>query len=169
MDALYRGKLGEWACFSLGSNLGKRMEMLERAMDGLEEALGNPGRRSPIYESAPLGFESEHAFLNCCMAIPTLLDPVQIFRQTRELEDALGRKRSGKGYGDRSIDIDFLLFGEHLVESPELQLPHPRMHLRRFVLQPLADIDPALRHPRLGSRVGDLLERCPDRSGLKVL
>lgn len=136
----------------LGSNQGRRKENLETAIHALTVRLGTCVRRSAFYETEPWGFSSEMYFLNAAIALLVQKSPHQILAITQQIERALGRtQKSVEGqYHDRPIDIDLLAYDDRVMNTPELTLPHPLMHRRAFVLQPLCEIAPQWRHPLLG-------------------
>ena len=141
---------------SLGSNVGNREENLQRAIDLLDGPRLRPARCSPVYETEPQDLPDQPWFLNLVLEALTDWFPVQLLSQTAGVERQLGRERR-QAKGPRNIDIDILLYGRFLIRTPELEIPHPRLHLRRFVLQPLADLAPDLRHPGLRQPVRQLL------------
>lgn len=145
---------------ALGSNLGNRAQNLQTAIRALEERVGKVLKCSPFYETSPVGFESSHAFLNAAVVIETNLDEWHVLRVTQEIERALGRtQKSINGqHFDRVIDIDLLVYDDLCVATPELTLPHPRLHLRRFVLEPLCAIAPQAIHPILKINFQTLLD-----------
>ena len=136
---------------SLGSNLGDREANLRAAMDRL-----NPRRVSLIYETEPVDHIAQPFFLNLVVEAETGLMPMQLLAQTQRIERELGRKRT-IAKGPRTIDIDILFYGESVIAGKRLQVPHPRLHERRFVLQPLADLAPDLRHPVMHRTVREML------------
>lgn len=148
--------------FSLGSNVGDRLATLEQVCDLLCEHFGDL-RLSQLYETEPVGCPpGSPAYLNACVAVQTDLPAREILSITQAIEQQLGRKRSGV-YGEpRTCDIDIICCGEETSDTPELTLPHPRAHLRAFVLQPLSDIDPLLVLPGRQQTVADLLRNLPD-------
>ena len=155
------------AYLSLGSNLGNRVNQLEDAIQLIAEQIGPPVSVSGIYESESWGFSSDHRFCNCCISLPTALEPLSVLEAILNIEKGMGRKRASPsgaqgGYTDRPIDIDLLLFGDDRFDHPRLTLPHPAMDNRRFVLVPLTEIAPRLVHPVLGISVSRMLELCND-------
>ena len=149
--------------FSLGSNVGDRAANIARAMEALASAGVNITRQSSLYQTEPVDFRTQSWFLNCCLEAETALMPRQLLRVVREIEHTLGRRRM-VARGPRTIDIDILLYGSSRVRMRDLELPHPRMAERRFVLVPLNEIAPALRHPTLKNTVAGLLADLRDRS-----
>lgn len=143
---------------SLGSNQGRREEHLQRAIDRLHEARVFVRRCSAVYETEPQDLPHQPWFLNLVVEAATDLFPIQLLAKTAAIERALGRERR-VAKGPRTIDIDILLFGRFAIDTPQLVVPHPRLHLRRFVLQPLVELAPELRHPLLGSSMRELLEK----------
>lgn len=140
------------AYISIGSNIGDRRAYIERAVTAVSMLAEGEVRLSSVIETAPWGYESAGAYLNMCMAFPTSLLPLPLLRRLlliqNEIDPAAHRKPDGT-YADRRMDIDLIALGDTVVGSPELTLPHPRMHLRDFVLRPLAEIAPAWVHPLL--------------------
>jgi 2-amino-4-hydroxy-6-hydroxymethyldihydropteridine diphosphokinase len=150
------------AVFLLGSNLGDRLEILNRAIDLLREEIGELRKISSVYETAAWGKTDQDAFLNQVLELETEFLPDRILHATQEIEKKLGRVRQEK-WGPRIIDIDILFHANHIQENPELTIPHPQLHLRRFTLLPLAEILPDLQHPTLHKSIAELLEECPDQ------
>ena len=147
------------AILSLGSNLGNRAENLSRATQLLTERVGTLVVCSAVYEFEPWGFCSENAFVNCVLVIETDLTPQALLAETQAIERLMGRtEKSHAGqYHDRIIDIDLIDCDGQTLQSPDLTLPHPLMHLRPFVLQPLAEILPNWRHPIFRKTAKELL------------
>ena len=152
---------------SLGSNLGDRAAYLLLGMRGMMDA-GLPVKRlSNVYESEPVGTFAQPYFLNMVAEVDghNLPEPEPMMARLLRIEYVLGRKRE-TAKGPRVIDLDLLMYGDRVNNSELLVLPHPRLHLRRFVLQPLAELAPDFIHPRLGETIGKLLEKLDDQSAV---
>ena len=148
---------------SLGSNVGDREANLRVAIGELPHAGMAVTRVSSFYETEPVDLREQPWFLNCAAEVETHFDAIMLLRALREIEAKMGsRKLMAKG--PRLIDMDILLYGSETIDTPDLQVPHPRMHLRRFVLVPLAEIAPELVHPVLKKSATRLLVETPDRS-----
>lgn len=152
---------------SLGSNLDDRAVNLRVAIERLG-ALGKVVKVSSLYETEPVEFTQQPWFLNCAVELDTEKMPKQLLAGILELERQMGRKRTQKK-GPRTIDIDILLFGNSIVDTQGLTVPHPAMHERRFVLEPLAEIAPDLRHPVFKQTVLDLLHALPSGQAVRRL
>lgn len=152
---------------SLGSNLGERENKLTRAMEELEKRKVKILHRSSIYETEPVEIREQAWFLNCAIEVETDLPPQEFMNALLEIELLLGRRREAK-YGPRTIDLDILLQGDTIVNTPQLTIPHPKMAERRFVLVALAEIAPRAMHPVLHRSIAELLADCPDRSEVRT-
>jgi 2-amino-4-hydroxy-6-hydroxymethyldihydropteridine diphosphokinase len=148
---------------SLGSNLGDREANLEQAIVELGK-LGTLLKRSAFYETEPMEIADQPWFLNMAVELETELMPKQFIAAVLDIERGMGRKRTKKK-GPRTIDIDVLLFGRSIVEMQGLTVPHPAMHQRRFVLEPMAEIAPEVRHPVFKKTMRELRDALPPGSG----
>jgi len=118
--------------------------------------------RSPFYETAPVDYLDQDWFLNAAAKIHTELAPIDLLVKMQAVQAAAGRKRGGIRFGPRLLDLDLILYESQVMRTPELTIPHERMHKRRFVLQPICDIDPMVLHPVLGQTVQTLLNQLPE-------
>jgi 2-amino-4-hydroxy-6-hydroxymethyldihydropteridine diphosphokinase len=154
--------------FSLGSNMSDRASNIARAIKALASHGVRVIRRSSLYETEPVEVTDQGLFLNCVVQAETEYSPVQLMNALLEIERALGRERRVPK-GPRVIDIDILLFGSTVFRTPDVEIPHPRMAERRFVLVPFAEIAPDARHPVLEKTIGQLLADTKDRGGVRQL
>jgi 2-amino-4-hydroxy-6-hydroxymethyldihydropteridine diphosphokinase len=148
----------------LGSNLGDRAANLAAAIEKLR-ALGEVTAVSDFYETEPIEVADQPWFLNAALALETELMPRQLMRRILAVEQSMGRKRM-QPKGPRLIDIDVLLFGNSIIATPQLTVPHPGMHERRFVLEPLAAIAPDARHPTFKRTIKELRDALPKDAGV---
>ncbi len=158
----------EIVLLSLGSNVGDREKNLRAAIAALPELGLKIKQVSSIYETEPVDLLEQPWFLNCVVEGETTLAPIELLKRLRELEKRMGSKKL-VARGPRLIDLDILVYGRQTIDSPELQVPHPRMHLRRFVLAPLAEIAPGLKHPSWRGTAAELLAALDDKSTVKKL
>lgn len=150
---------------SIGSNIGDRVSELNRAIESLGKIFGSV-QQSCVYETPPLGFESELHFLNMCVGFKTEWSAVNVLRACQEIELSQGRVRPQhqKGYVSRTLDIDIIYYGRSIIQSDELQVPHPGTYERMFVLEPLSDIAENWIDPREKKTISELKEECNDES-----
>jgi 2-amino-4-hydroxy-6-hydroxymethyldihydropteridine diphosphokinase len=151
------------AYLSLGSNLGDRAANIDRALALLVTSGVQIIRRSSLYKTEPVEFTAQGWFLNLAVEVETGLMPRQLLHAIRNVEQEMGRRRIVRA-GPRILDIDILLYGTSIVRTAELEIPHPRMAERRFVLIPMAELAPGLRHPVLKLTMLELLASTQDRS-----
>ncbi len=150
----------------LGSNLGDRLENIGTAIMMIGEHAGSVIASSSLYETEPWGFEADNKFINKVICINTDLSPSALLGRLLMIEAKLGRLRCEGKYVSRTIDIDILFYGNEVIDDNVLQIPHPRLHERRFVLTPLNEIAPGLMHPVLKKNVRILSDECSDKSGV---
>ena len=145
--------------FSLGTNLGEKYALMKQAILHIEKRIGHVDAQSAFYETEPWGFQSENKFLNSAVKVTTSLAPLQILDETQQIEREMGRmhKSVGGQYSDRLIDIDMLMYDDLVMQTDVLTLPHPLMHERLFVMEPLAEIAPMTIHPVFGETIENLL------------
>jgi 2-amino-4-hydroxy-6-hydroxymethyldihydropteridine diphosphokinase len=152
---------------SLGSNQGDRFSLLQTAISEIQKRIGKITVVSPIYETEPIGFESDELFLNACCAVKTNKTPYEILQIINTIESESGRIRNNQnGYSSRPLDIDIILIEDLILDSEELRIPHPRFRERLFVLKPLSDLAENLLDPESEFTIYHLLKTCPDKSVL---
>jgi 2-amino-4-hydroxy-6-hydroxymethyldihydropteridine diphosphokinase len=153
----------------LGSNIEPRKKFLDKALFLLQQELGKKMDCSAIYESEPWGFDAKVSFLNRVVVFETRKNPEEVLEVCLDVEMNLGRERKEyEGYASRTVDVDVLYFGNRVISSDRLVIPHPRLHLRRFTLLPMVEVQPELVHPVLMKTQKELLEICPDDSEVKL-
>lgn len=146
----------------LGGNLGDKATIFATARERLSAGLGPIVRTSAVYETEPWGFESDDLFWNQVLVVETELEPEAVLKHTKAIELELGRVRKADRYASRLIDIDLLFYDDRVLHLPNLELPHPRMIDRRFVLEPLAEVAADFIHPVFKHSIIGLLEECSD-------
>ncbi len=152
----------------LGCNLGNRTVNLVKAKSYIEEKIGSIEDTSSIYTTAAWGVEDQPDYLNQVVIVNTSLEPEILLQQAKEVEKLVGRKDSYK-WGPRIMDVDILFYGEHIHESDSLQIPHPKIQERRFVLIPLVELNPTLKHTITQQTMAELLDECKDDLDVKKL
>jgi len=153
----------------LGSNLGDRFASLCRAIELIRKEAGEITAASSVWETEPWGFDADEQFLNMVVVIRTILEPVRLIQLIRSIEGRMGRRSSGGGrYESRIIDLDILLWENRIISLPGLEVPHPRLASRRFVLEPLAEVAPGAVHPVTGLTALEMLQQCDDRSDVRL-
>lgn len=152
----------------IGGNLGNRLQHLAKARSLIHQRCGNIIKTSSLYETAAWGELQQAAFLNQVLMIHTLLSARGLLTCLLTAEQKMGRVRKQKS-GPRTIDIDLLFFNDAKIEAPGLEVPHPRLHQRRFVLEPMNEIAPDLVHPVLNKTISQLLGDCKDELAVQKL
>jgi 2-amino-4-hydroxy-6-hydroxymethyldihydropteridine diphosphokinase len=160
-------KITRTTYLSLGSNQGDLLENLQKAVNLIADKIGKVKLVSSVYKTKSWGFKSDD-FLNICLATDTNLPPETLWKRIVEIEKILGRTRNSKGnYQARTIDIDVLLFDDEIIFSKELKVPHPKMLERKFVLEPLAEIAPFVKHPINKKHIKACLASCQDKTAIE--
>ncbi len=153
----------------LGSNLGDRFKALRRAMELIDGEAGKIIAASSVWETEPWGFDADEQFLNMVIVLETTLDPKMLIQRFRSIEGRMGRKKNGGGkYESRIIDLDILFWDDRVISVPGLEVPHPKLHSRRFVLEPLMEVAPETVHPVTGLTVAEMLQFCEDNSDVRL-
>lgn len=153
----------------LGSNLGEKFKMIEKALNLIKLEIGDIEKRSSIYESEPWGFSAEEMFLNQVVIVKTELSPVDVLKKTQEIEKKLGRKKIEKNYESRLIDIDMLFYNDEIIETIDIIVPHKQLHKRMFTLLPLYELNKNFVHPKIGKNISKLKKECKDLKKVKVI
>ncbi len=165
MHAAYPSDLKKYinVYFSLGSNIGKRRENLKMAVDFIHSKIGKIARTSHVYETAPWGKTDQDKFLNMVVMANTIYQPRDILEKITEFDREMGRTRTEK-WGPRVVDIDIIFYGKRVIRDKGLEIPHPEVENRAFVLVPMMEIAPDLMHPVLGKQIDELYMECLDMS-----
>ncbi len=148
----------------IGGNIGNKQKNFDNVYQIIEKELGRILISSSIYETPPWGFQSDDAFWNSVLLIETSYLPEELLAEIHLIEERFGRKRGNEKYSSREMDIDILYFDDIFIETETLIIPHPRIHQRKFVLVPLNEIAPNLKHPLLRLTTIEMLENCMDES-----
>jgi len=152
-----------------GSNMGNRKAYLTKAIEGLRDAAVFTTELSPLYETEPWGDIPQQNYYNQALIVKTKLSANLLLAAMLHVEQQLGRERGEQQYGPRTIDIDLLLYSTQIIQSPTLSIPHPRMHLRRFVLVPSFSIAPNWIHPVFQKTLFQLLKECTDNGKVELV
>jgi len=154
---------------ALGSNKGNKLQYLQSAVDAIFTTIGVVDKISKVYTTPALGFDGDD-FYNACIKVETELKPKKVLKKLQAIETKLGRaKKRSKGYESREIDLDILFYDDVILKDKSLTIPHPELHKRKFVLQPLLDIDKDIEHTVLNKTVSVLLEECEDDSKIEPI
>ncbi len=148
------------AYISIGSNMGDKLENCGRGVAGLDRSDAGVvvAASSPFYRTEPVDYTDQDWFVNAVVKVETRLDPPRLLKEIQAIERDAGRVRGPVRFGPRTLDMDILLYDDLVVREADLEIPHPRMHKRRFVLRPICDIDASIVHPLLKSDMRTLLE-----------
>jgi 2-amino-4-hydroxy-6-hydroxymethyldihydropteridine diphosphokinase len=161
--------MGHIAYIGIGSNLGDKVYQCEKAISEILRADRHKLlSKSSLFKTKPIGYTSQDWFINGVIKIETDLEPLELLQVLKDIESRLGRKE-GFRWGPRAIDLDILLFDEEEIEMEGLQIPHPRLQERQFVLIPLGEIDRSLIHPVLKKSIGELLENLKEDQGVEKI
>ena len=151
------------AIISVGSNIGDKQDNCQKGIDRLM-ASGNAFlvKASRFYRTSPVDYLDQDWFVNAAVKIETLLKPLELLEVLKAVQQQCGRTKSGIRFGPRVLDLDIIFYDRLVMNTPTLEIPHPRMHKRRFVLQPICDIDPNIVHPLLNISLKSLLNQLGD-------
>lgn len=153
-----------------GGNIDNTLQKYEQLFQYLQQRIGHISRTSAYYQSPPWGYESVYPYVNVAIKINTCLEPHEILTQCLAIEQLMGRMPHAKHhYTDRTMDIDIILYDDAIICSSTLKIPHPKMHLRNFVLTPMAEIEANKIHPLLGKTMAKLQASCPDKAEVKPI
>jgi 2-amino-4-hydroxy-6-hydroxymethyldihydropteridine diphosphokinase len=156
------------AYLSIGSNLGDPLRNCQEGIAALcADARVELLARSPFYRTEPVDFLDQEWFVNAALQVRTTLAPLELLALLQSIQRRMGRKNDAVRFGPRILDLDIIFYNDLVLDTPHLVVPHPRMHKRRFVLQPICDIDPGVVHPLLGQTMQELLNQLPiDEQGI---
>lgn len=149
-----------FAYISIGSNLGDPLQNCCKGVGALcEDGTVELMAQSPFYKTQPVDYTDQNWFINAALFVRTRLSPQALLDKTQGIQNRLGRKSDAVRFGPRTLDLDIIFYDDLILDSANLEIPHPRMHKRRFVLQPICDIDPTVIHPGMDQSVQDLLNQ----------
>lgn len=155
-------------CFlQLGTNKGDKFENLERAKYLIKSIIGNIISESSVYETEPWGYLDDETYLNQVIKVETQNSPKKLLKNCLDIESRLGRTRLKNEYEPRTMDIDILFYENEIIQQENLEIPHPRLHERMFVLSPLMEIEPDYTHPGLHKTIQELHKTCTDKGWIK--
>lgn len=153
-----------------GGNINNTLQKYKQLLQYLQQRIGNISRMSSYYTSPPWGYASVHPYVNVAIKISTDMDAHEVLTQCLTIEQLMGRTPHPKDhYTDRTMDIDIILYDDAIIQDADLEIPHPRMHMRNFVLTPLCEIDACKVHPILGKTIAELKAVCPDTAEVKPI
>lgn len=158
----YKRKDTHTVWIGLGSNLGDRKQFIREAMERISSLVGSIETASSLYETDPWGAEDTPPYLNSVVVVNTMLGPDQLINMLLTIEKELGRNRGGERYAPRTIDLDILFYNDKIIHTNNLEIPHPRIYERMFVLAPLNEVTPNKLHPLLKKTVRQLKDECND-------
>jgi 2-amino-4-hydroxy-6-hydroxymethyldihydropteridine diphosphokinase len=153
----------------IGGNLDDRFSLLSIAKESISKKIGAIVQESSIYETAPWGFTSEQDFLNQVIIVSTSLTPFKVLKKCQIIEDKFGRIRRSEQYASRTMDIDILFYNDEIINTPELIVPHERLHQRKFTLEPLVEIAPNFIHPKIKKTLTEIMKECTDEADVRKL
>ncbi len=153
---------------SLGSNMGDRRQLITTASAHIHKRIGKIVKSSHLYETQPWGKTDQDPYLNQIVMLNTLLDPRAMLEEITKIEREMGRERKEK-WGPRTMDIDILFYGKRVIRDKGLEIPHPELHKRAFILVPMMELDPELEHPVLHQAIDQLYMDCEDNSDVVML
>ena len=151
---------------SIGSNVGNKLMNIKKAVNHIKKSL-KISRISPIYDTEPVGYKKQGWFLNCAVEAETDMGPFKLLSFLKSIEKRLKRKKMFR-YGPRTMDIDIIFYGNKMLKSGKLMIPHPRMHRRLFVLEPLSRISPNFAHPKYKKTIGELKNKLKSKKEVRL-
>ncbi len=165
---LHKNEIMNVAFLSIGGNMNDRLQSLKQCLKLIKMSCGSIEKKSKIYESLAWGINSENKYLNQTIKLLSPLKPKELLISIQSIELKMGRQRTEKQYSDRIIDIDIIAYNNQIINEIDLKVPHPRLHLRKFVLVPLGEIAPNWEHPISKYKISKLMDLCKDASEISV-